>query len=136
MAELVEDRIVLPALADDNGEVTADKIVFAVQKIVELANPIRVVAFGSRARGNHRPDSDLDLAVIVEKYDPKVDKCPLWRSDLDVWMPIDLLVFGRERHEFMKDSLISVNRDVETEGITLYDRSNGSIDRGATSRLV
>jgi antitoxin ChpS len=25
----------------------------------------QVVMFGSRARGNHRPDSDLDLAVVL-----------------------------------------------------------------------
>jgi antitoxin ChpS len=28
----------------------------------------RVVAFGSRARGDHHPDSDLDIAVFVRDY--------------------------------------------------------------------
>ena len=30
----------------------------------------RVVLFGSRARGTHRPESDLDLAVMLEEYEP------------------------------------------------------------------
>ena len=30
-----------------------------------------LVLFGSRARGDHRPDSDLDVAVLPESGDPK-----------------------------------------------------------------
>jgi len=29
----------------------------------------RVVLFGSRARGDHRPDSDYDIAVFLKDYD-------------------------------------------------------------------
>jgi predicted nucleotidyltransferase len=29
----------------------------------------RIVLFGSRARGDHRPDSDYDIAVFLEGYD-------------------------------------------------------------------
>src|SRR5262245_14307136 len=29
----------------------------------------RIVLFGSRARGDHRPDSDYDLLVVVERRD-------------------------------------------------------------------
>src|SRR2546423_2568329 len=30
--------------------------------------------FGSRARGNHRPDSDYDVAVFLESYQPTRDR--------------------------------------------------------------
>ena len=33
------------------------------RKIVEAFRPRRIVMFGSRARGDSRPDSDLDLMV-------------------------------------------------------------------------
>ena len=29
----------------------------------------RIVLFGSRARGDHRPDSDYDIAVFLKDYD-------------------------------------------------------------------
>ena len=32
-----------------------------IRKIVEAFQPRRIVMFGSRARGDTRPDSDLDL---------------------------------------------------------------------------
>lgn len=126
----------LPALAEDNGLVSAEKILYAVQRIVELARPLKVVAFGSRARGDHRPESDLDLAVIVDGFDAKIDKRPVARTDLDVWMPMDLLVVSRERYEFMRDSIISVHHEIEREGVVLYDSAVGSIDYRAIERIA
>lgn len=36
-----------------------------VQEIVESAHPERIILFGSAARGDMGPDSDLDLLVVV-----------------------------------------------------------------------
>ena len=121
---------------DDPGQVTAEKIVAAVKQIVTLVHPVRVVAFGSRARGNHRHNSDLDLAVIVDKFDPARDKRPLWRADLDVWMDMDVVVYDLERERFMSDSIVSLQSQVKEEGITLYDRETGNIDCESAARLV
>jgi len=136
MPEIAKERARLTLPDDDPGLVTAPKIVAAVERIVELANPLRVVAFGSRARGGHRRDSDLDLAVIVEKYDPKVDKRPIWRSDVGECMSIDMLVADQERHEYMRDSIISVHHDIANEGVVLYDSAIGSIDHRAIERIA
>jgi predicted nucleotidyltransferase len=45
---------------DDNGDVLAE----IVRRIVRVAAPERIVLFGSAARGEAGPDSDLDLLVI------------------------------------------------------------------------
>jgi predicted nucleotidyltransferase len=121
---------------EDLSRVTPAKVRSAVERIVAVARPIRVIAFGSRARGNHRQDSDLDLAVIVEKYDSKVDKRPIWRSDVGECMAIDMLVVGKERHEYMRDSIISVHHDIANEGVVLYDSAVGSIDHRAIERIA
>jgi predicted nucleotidyltransferase len=39
----------------------------AVRRIVEVAHPRRVILFGSAARGEMGPDSDMDLLVVVER---------------------------------------------------------------------
>jgi predicted nucleotidyltransferase len=134
MAVAVPDSSIAPPARP--GAVTFDKVVAAVEQIVRLAKPLRVVAFGSRARGTHCNESDLDLAVVLPDFDEKHDRSPVMRSDLDVWMPVDLLVVGHERHEFMKDSIISVHHDIALEGVTLYDAGVGSIDLGAVARIV
>ena len=61
--------------------------------LVDAVNPYRVVGFGSRARGDAWPDSDLDLLVVADlsgslgRRTGTVRKCLL---GIDV--PIDLVV--------------------------------------------
>jgi predicted nucleotidyltransferase len=43
-----------------------DLILDIVRRIVETAQPEKVILFGSRARGGARPGSDFDLLVIKE----------------------------------------------------------------------
>src|ERR1051325_10686552 len=42
-----------------------------VRRIVKAVGPEKIVLFGSRARGDHRPDSDIDLLVIKESNVPR-----------------------------------------------------------------
>ena len=44
---------------------TQEKVDLAVKTAVEIARPSRVFIFGSWARGEAAPSSDLDLAVLV-----------------------------------------------------------------------
>ena len=37
------------------------------RRIVEVAHPLRIVLFGSAARGEMEPDSDIDVLVIVSE---------------------------------------------------------------------
>jgi hypothetical protein len=48
-----------------------------VDRIVRAFNPIRIVVFGSHARGDAGPDSDLDLMVEMESTLPWSGS---WRS--------------------------------------------------------
>ena len=47
--------------------VTTDDPVVArvVRRVVEEVRPLRVILFGSRAKGTARPDSDVDLLVVM-----------------------------------------------------------------------
>jgi len=116
--------------------VNREKVIDVVKTIVAKAAPLQITVFGSRARGTYRPDSDLDLAVMLEDYEPGQRPAPITRSDLNGWMSIDLLLFSRARHEFMRDSIISVHHDIANEGVTLYDAGTGSIDYRAIARIA
>ena len=36
-----------------------------VRRIVEVVHPLRIILFGSAARGDMGPDSDIDILVVV-----------------------------------------------------------------------
>jgi len=37
------------------------------ERIVQRFHPVRVILFGSHARGDARPDSDVDLLVMLRR---------------------------------------------------------------------
>lgn len=41
------------------------------QRLVDFYRPVRVYLFGSRARGDDGPDSDLDFCVVVPDSAPR-----------------------------------------------------------------
>jgi hypothetical protein len=56
----------------DDFRVTEAKIAALVERILAAADPEEIIVFGSRARGDRRAGSDLDLAVIVELDSPEL----------------------------------------------------------------
>lgn len=42
-----------------------------VGRIVRLVDPVRIILFGSRARGDARDDSDYDILVILDEIDDR-----------------------------------------------------------------
>ncbi len=133
MAEHFRD---VPVPPGDDGYVSATKIGAAVERIVAIADPVRVIAFGSRARGDHQPHSDLNLAVVVDSYDPEVDQRPIWRSQIPVLVPMDVIVYDVEREREMSEALISLQWVVAREGVTLYERDKDFNNPSVVERLV
>ena len=84
-----------------------------------------VVLFGSRARGEARADSDLDLAVIVRQPQlTPADKLACWRRfNRALGRPgvgVDLVVAGSADAERLSGSRWHVFGDVAREGRVLY----------------
>jgi predicted nucleotidyltransferase len=114
--------------------VTPERVEEAVRRIIEAADPLRIVVFGSRARGDHRADSDLDLAVMVESVE---DTQKVTYHTLEGRrMSVDLLVYSRERHEKFCRSINSVHSYIDREGVVLYERNaNRSPSRTAIAKV-
>ena len=102
--------------------VTEDKVKEAVRRVVEAADPLAIAIFGSRARGEHRPDSDLDLAVILDL--PQAEAVNAVPDEIfrGIRMPIDLLPVSKERYDRMRPWLNTVHRQIDTEGVWVYER--------------
>lgn len=48
--------------------VTDQLLAEVVRRILTIGSPIKILLFGSHAKGTARPDSDLDL-LIIEEFD-------------------------------------------------------------------
>jgi len=73
--------------------VTKEQIRRAVEILVREARPERVILFGSYARGEAGPDSDLDL-LVVEREVPRrqAEMARLRRALSPLRIPADILV--------------------------------------------
>jgi|YelNatPaOPRAMG01_1025707.scaffolds.fasta_scaffold00501_26 predicted nucleotidyltransferase len=94
-----------------------------VRKIVAHCHPRRIILFGSRARGEARSDSDVDLLVEMETTEPMLIRQQkihsLFRGRR--W-GLDLLVFTPEEIAQRRTSLASIVGEIEREGRVLYER--------------
>ena len=84
-----------------------------------------VLAFGSRARGEARPDSDLDLAVIVRQAQLSgAEKMACWQRFSRALGPlgvgVDLVVAGAADAARLSGSRWHVFGDVAREGRVLH----------------
>ncbi len=95
-----------------------------VGRIVSAVSPVSIYLFGSRARGDHRPDSDFDLLVVTQQSDGEAG------SDYDrVYAPVLGTGVGCDvvpcrEDDFNREALSSSGlvREVLTHGVRLYDR--------------
>ena len=63
-----------------------------VRRLVDAIDPDRIILFGSRARGDARPDSDFDLLLIKRSDDPPHRRViPAYRALSGLGIPKDLL---------------------------------------------
>ena len=98
-----------------------------VQAIVDEVDPEQVILFGSRARGDERENSDIDLIVVeAEPFGPKRSRhrelVRLYHTVAGFRVPADLLVFSHEDVDYWRDSLNHVLARALREGKVLYER--------------
>jgi predicted nucleotidyltransferase len=61
-----------------------------VRRIRAVAEPQKIVLFGRRARGDHRPQSDIDLLVIQDSDLPRHRRAiPLYAAPADLALDVD-----------------------------------------------
>lgn len=95
-----------------------------VDRIVRQFQPERVILFGSHARGDGGPDSDVDLLVVMPVEGLKREKAVEIRVALrDIRVPKDIIVTTPEAFAWRKEIPGTIERPADREGEVLYART-------------
>ncbi len=115
-------RVVSPLAPSASVGLPEGLIAEITEKIVQRFKPIRIVLFGSRARGDARPDSDIDLFVEMESPLDRFARATQvgtifdhrsWAMDVIVYTP-------QETKQAVRNAGFLID-EIEREGHTLYE---------------
>lgn len=108
-----------------NGRTVRQWLPELVDAVVRRADPVRVVLFGSLARGHEDRDSDIDLLVVVDQVAPEDKRdlqVELRRATSHVPAPADFVVTDVAELERLGDIVGYVFRPALREGEVVYER--------------
>jgi predicted nucleotidyltransferase len=93
------------------------------RRIVERFDPDRIILFGSRARGDARPDSDVDLLVVMPVEGSRREKALDIRDTLrDIRLPMDIIVTTPESFRWRQRVVGTIEWPAVREGKILHAR--------------
>jgi predicted nucleotidyltransferase len=86
-------------------------------------HPLKLILFGSHARGDARPDSDIDVLVVLpEVSDKRRVAIEIRRTLIDLPVCKDIIVTTPEEIERRGNLIGTVLRPALREGKVLYER--------------
>jgi predicted nucleotidyltransferase len=91
-----------------------------IQRIVQVADPEEIILFGSAARGEMHPDSDLDLLVVKSGVHRRRLAQAIYRQLLGVGRAVDIVVVTPEDVTRYRDAIGLVVGPATREGRTVY----------------
>ena len=99
-----------------------------VQSIVDEVNPEQIILFGSRARGEERPDSDVDLLVVESApfgrtRSRRLELARLYKAVAHLEVALDILVCSRDELDAWHESGSHILGRAFGEGRVLHGRS-------------
>jgi predicted nucleotidyltransferase len=90
--------------------------------------PLRVILFGSHARGTPHVESDIDLVVVLDKEGKSNSYRNLVRNRVEISKrlrqlkrthPVDILVYTKDEWEALRASKSSFIQRIEAEGLDI-----------------
>ena len=108
----------------DQPPANGEKIRQMVDRIVRGFAPSNIILFGSHARGDAGPDSDVELLIVMPVCRSKRRKAVEIGVALhDIRLPKDIIVTTPDEFEWRKDTIGTVECPAWREGKVLYART-------------
>jgi predicted nucleotidyltransferase len=110
------------ALEKTEGE-HSELLAEITRRIRAVSDPQRIILFGSYARGEPGPGSDLDLLVIKDQVDStRAEAARIYRALADLTMPVDVVVVRTAYVQRYGDLVGTIVRPALRDGKVLYAR--------------
>jgi predicted nucleotidyltransferase len=96
-----------------------------LNRVVDYFHPLRIVLFGSLARDEAGPDSDIDLLVILDD-DAPADELTLragWESRRGYDRPVDVVPVRDAVYRRRAKIAGTLAYEAEIDGIAVYERT-------------
>jgi len=94
------------------------------RRLVRRYAPLRIVLFGSQARGGARPESDLDILVVVPDDRDLTGLAEQMRAQVaDVEIPKDIFLTTPARIDRYGDVIGTLVEEALRDGVTVYARA-------------
>ncbi len=108
-------------LAEFEEEVLSE----VVARMVDVGKPLTIILFGSRARGDAKPDSDYDFLVIEDSELPRYRRAAKYRRALTGLLPSkDILVWTPDETAEWSTVPQALVTTAISEGVVLYERES------------
>lgn len=91
-----------------------------VRRILTVTQPRKIILFGSAARGEMGPNSDLDILVVAACDHRRNTARKIRRALFGIAVPIDIIVAKPQDLERYGDSIGLIYRPALREGTVLY----------------
>jgi len=93
------------------------------RRILAVSNPTKIIVFGSHARGEDTPHSDLDILVVLDQVEStRAESIRLRRALRDLMYPIDILVSTPQQLARYRQIPGMIYQTVLDEGQVIYER--------------
>ena len=99
-----------------NNIILNDGLISNIKKLGKKYQIDKIVLFGSRARGDNRFNSDIDLAIFTLPGFSNQGYLTSDIDDLNTLLKIDVVFIN-------KDTDIKLLKNIEKEGVLLYEKS-------------
>ncbi|MGL4943589.1 MAG: nucleotidyltransferase family protein [Thermoguttaceae bacterium] len=88
-----------------------------VEQLASFSDVERAVLFGSRARGTHKPASDVDIAIFGDKVTPSVAAAVKFEIEEETYLPFffDVVAYPTIIDERFKQK-------IDSQNIVVYER--------------
>jgi len=93
-----------------------------IASVVRIADPDKIILFGSRAKGKAKKDSDYDICVLKKNIKKRRKLAQKIYLKLNLMASVDVVVNTPSRYKEIKNNPFLIYHDIKKYGKIVYEK--------------